>query len=229
MLAQPAGPGHPIGAMSRRRDCASTRSPGETKRLRPGDGGRPSHLPRGRTAGGKGTVAHRGRDKDGGTHLGPAGRAGDGPAAARRGLKSPAPPAPPSVRRAHWSLSAPPALAPAPLIGPFESGSCSACSPRVPETAAAPRGRWGARTAEGGPQRYRPRPAREAPRRTRSLSRPPPCPRGRCTRRLPGPLRPKQRLARGAGADAAARPQDPLAKGFCITELMDWALRKILI
>lgn len=105
-------------------------------------------LPRARTADSKGAGAHRGKDKAGGSHLGPAGRARDGPAAARRGLKSPAPPAPPSVRGAHWSLPAPPALAPAPLIGPFESGSYSACSPRAPEPAAGPAG---ARTAAGGP------------------------------------------------------------------------------
>lgn len=98
-------------------------------------------LPWAQTAHRKGTGAHREGDKDGGSYLDPAGRAGDGPATARRGLKSPAPPAPPSVRRAHWWLPAPPALPPAPLIGPFESGRHSACSPRAPEAAAPPRER----------------------------------------------------------------------------------------
>lgn len=139
-------------------------------------------LPRARTANGIGPELTGEGTRTAGSHLGPGGRAGDGPAAARRGLKSPAPPAPPSVRRAHWPQPAPPALAPAPLIGPFESGSRSACSPRAPETAAGPRGgarsAWaggGARSAADGARPpaapARAHPARELWRHARPLSR----------------------------------------------------------
>lgn len=51
MPAQPASPDHPRGETSRRWDRASTQSPGETGRLGPGGGGRPTHPPTGAESG----------------------------------------------------------------------------------------------------------------------------------------------------------------------------------
>ncbi|XP_027530018.1 proline-rich protein HaeIII subfamily 1-like [Neopelma chrysocephalum] len=191
--AQPAGPSRARGRMSAPRGLRLRLSPargGEAQARRRREAYPPSRGPGKRT--GQGPELPCGSDRAGESHLGPASRAGDGPAAARRGLKSPAPPAPPSVRRAHWPPPAPPALVPARLIGPFESGSRSACSPRAPDTAAPP-GERAPHRAGGGLERHQPGPApsnhRDRPRRGR--------------RRVPskgaGRLRGPVRLARGSG------------------------------